>query len=88
MNVMDIGGGFPSGDLSEPIINALKSTRNDPLGYKMIAEPGRHFSNTCCHLGLRIIGKREKRGKLCYHVNDSLYHMMNCVSMDGFSMES
>lgn len=38
-------GGFPSGDLSQNLIDALKQTQNDPLGYKMIAEPGRHISS-------------------------------------------
>lgn len=34
---MDIGGGFPSGDLNQQTIDALKVTQNDPLGYKVIA---------------------------------------------------
>lgn len=34
---MDIGGGFPAGDLNKRTIDALKVTRNDPLGYKVIA---------------------------------------------------
>jgi hypothetical protein len=37
MSILDIGGGFPSGDLSEKTINALKMTQTDPLGYKVIA---------------------------------------------------
>ena len=37
MNVMDIGGGFPSGNLSSKTVEALSSTQNDPLGYKVMA---------------------------------------------------
>jgi len=52
-----------------------------------MAEPGRHFSNNTCHLAVRVIGKREKNGKLCYHLNDGLYHSFNIILMDGFSFE-
>jgi len=34
---MDIGGGFPSGDLNEKTVQALRFTENDALGYKVIA---------------------------------------------------
>jgi len=37
MSIMDVGGGFPSGDLNKKTIDALKVTENDPLGYKVIA---------------------------------------------------
>jgi len=37
MSILDIGGGFPSGDLSEKTINALKITQGDSLNYKVIA---------------------------------------------------
>jgi len=37
MSILDIGGGFPSGDLSQKTIDALKITENDPMNYKVIA---------------------------------------------------
>jgi len=37
MKILDVGGGFPSGDLDQRTINALKVTQNDPLGYTVIA---------------------------------------------------
>jgi hypothetical protein len=37
MTIMDIGGGFSSGDLNKKTIDALKITENDPLGYKVMA---------------------------------------------------
>jgi diaminopimelate decarboxylase len=88
MSIMDIGGGFPSGDLSEKTINALKITEKDPLGYKVLAEPGRHFSGNSFYLLTRVLGKRLKNGKPCYHLNESLYHSFNCNLMDGVSFEN
>lgn len=54
----------------------------------MIAEPGRHFSANTCSLLFRIMTKRIKHGRLCYHVNESLYHSFNCILMDGISFEN
>jgi diaminopimelate decarboxylase len=88
MKLMDIGGGFPSGNLSEVTIKALKITENDPLGYKVIAEPGRHFCGHSFYLLTRVLGKRLKSGKPCYHLNESLYHSFNCNIMDGVSFEN
>jgi diaminopimelate decarboxylase len=88
MSIMDVGGGFPAGDLNDKTINALKVTKNDPLGYKVIAEPGRHFSSNSFYLLTRVLGKRLKGGRPCYHLNDSLYHSFNCNLMDGVSFEN
>jgi diaminopimelate decarboxylase len=85
MNILDIGGGFPAGDLSTMTIDALKPTKNDPMNYKVIAEPGRHFSSRCFYLLTRILGMRIKNNKPCYHMNDSVYHSFNCTLMDGVS---
>jgi diaminopimelate decarboxylase len=52
-----------------------------------MAEPGRYFSSGSCYLATRVIGKREKQGRICYHINDSIYHSFNCILMDGFSIE-
>ncbi|CAD8045764.1 unnamed protein product [Paramecium sonneborni] len=88
MELLDIGGGFPSGNIHENAINALKKIENDPLGYQVIAEPGRHFSANTCSLLFRIMTKRIKHDRLCYHVNESLYHSFNCILMDGISFEN
>lgn len=85
METLDVGGGFPSGDLNPSTVEALELTKDDPLGYKIMAEPGRHFSAYSCYLLSRVIGKRTKNGKSCYHLNDSLYHSFNCNIMDGVS---
>lgn len=88
MKVLDIGGGFPSGEISQRTVDALKPAENDPLNYRVIAEPGRHLSSYSFYLLTRIIGKRVKGGKQCYHVNESLYHSFNCNLMDGVSFEN
>ena len=88
MSTLDIGGGFPSGELSQMTIDALTPTKNDPLNYRVIAEPGRHFSANSFYLLSRIIGKRTKNGKPCFHINESLYHSFNCNLMDGVSFEN
>lgn len=33
METLDLGGGFPAGDLTKNQIDILKATCNDPLGY-------------------------------------------------------
>jgi diaminopimelate decarboxylase len=48
MEILDIGGGLPADTIHQEIIDALKSTYNDPLGYKIIAEPGRYLSSKSC----------------------------------------
>jgi len=87
MEIMDVGGGFPSGDLSQNTLEALELTRNDPLGYQTYAEPGRHFSAQTFYLLTRVLGKRIKSGMPCYHLNESVYHSFNCNIMDGVSFE-
>lgn len=62
-------------------------SKDDPLGYRTIAEPGRFLSSRSCQLATRVIGKRLKSNKVCYHINDSLYHSFNVVLMDGVSFE-
>lgn len=88
MEILDVGGGFPTGSLDQDIIKTLEKTRNNELGYQVIAEPGRYFSANACTLLFRIMAKKIKHGKLCYHVNESLFHSFNCVLMDGVSFEN
>lgn len=88
MEILDLGGGCPSGDLNETFIDALRETAEDPLGYKVIAEPGRYFSSRSCYLMTRVLAKRIKQGKVCYHINESIYHSFNCILMDNVSFEN
>lgn len=85
MKILDLGGGFPSSHLSDSQIDILSQAKSS--NYTVVAEPGRHFSSESCHLAVRVIGKREKNGQLCYHVNDGLYHSFNGILMDGMNFE-
>lgn len=87
MHTLDLGGGFPAGEIPSTTIEALKMTMNDPLGYRVIAEPGRHLSSRCFYIVTRILGVRTKNGKPCFHLNDSVYHSFNCILMDGINFE-
>lgn len=88
MSLLDVGGGFPAGELSDLTIEALKQTKNDPMNYRVIAEPGRHFSSRSFYLLTRILGTRIKNSKPCFHLNESVYHSFNCTLMDGVSFEN
>lgn len=87
MEVIDIGGGLPADKLTKEIVDALQVSKDDPLGYRTIAEPGRFLSSKTCQLATRVIGKRMKNSRTCYHINDSLYHSFNCILMDGVQFE-
>lgn len=88
MEVLDIGGGFPAGEIDENMMQALYLTKDDPLGYKVIAEPGRHLSAHTGYVFARVLAKRIKNNKTCIHINDSIYHQFNCCLMDGISFEN
>lgn len=88
METLDLGGGYPAGEIEGSMLEALKMTKDDPLGYRVIAEPGRYLCSNTGYIFTRVIGKRNKNNKNCLHVNDSLYHQFNCVLMDGISFEN
>lgn len=56
MNILDIGGGFPGNEISDELVKTLEETKNDPLGYETIAEPGRYITTKVFNLLVRIIG--------------------------------
>lgn len=55
MEILDLGGGFPAGDMDKNTLEALHLTKDDPLGYKVIAEPGRHISSNCGYVFTRVL---------------------------------
>lgn len=92
MNILDLGGGYPAGELPESLVDILRQTQNDPLGYRVIAEPGRHMCSNNFYLACRVIGRRIKHRRTCLHVNDGLYHgfnnfLMDCASFDRFETQ-
>ncbi len=88
MDLMDLGGGFPAGELSEKLVNSLLLTKDDPLGYKIIAEPGRHFAENTFHLLDRVIGKHFKNNQNGFFINDSMYMNLIGVKIDDVDLNA
>ena len=89
MNLLDIGGGFPApyDDTVKPfrelagIINR-ELNRLFPKNIQILAEPGRFLVATAATAISKIIGKAVRDGKLCYYINDGVYHTFSGVIFD------
>jgi len=89
MNLLDIGGGFPApyDDSVKPfrelanIINR-ELDRLFPKNIQILAEPGRFLVATAAVAVSKIIGKAVRDGKLCYYINDGVYHTFSGVIFD------
>ena len=89
MNLLDIGGGFPApyDDTVKPfrelasIINR-EINRLFPKNIQILAEPGRFLVATAATAVSKIIGKAMREGKLCYYINDGVYHTFSGVIFD------
>jgi len=89
MNLLDIGGGFPApyDDSVKPfrelagIINR-EINRLFPKNIQILAEPGRFLCATAATAVSKIIGKAVRDGKLCYYINDGVYHTFSGVIFD------
>ena len=89
MNLLDIGGGFPAPyDASvKPFRELAKVLRREldrlfPKEIQILAEPGRFLVATAGYAVSTIIGKAERDGKLCYYVDDGVYHTFSGVVFD------
>jgi ornithine decarboxylase len=89
MNVLDIGGGFPAPydatvkpfqELARVINRELH--RLFPKEIQILAEPGRFMVATAGIAISRIIGKAVRDGKLCYYIDDGVYHTFSGVIFD------
>ena len=81
LKLLDIGGGFPAHyDDAIPPFRRLARTitaelnRLFPEPIEILAEPGRFLVATAATAIAQIIGKAVREGKLCYYVNDGVYH--------------
>lgn len=89
MNLLDIGGGFPAPYDAEVkpfstlarIINR-EVNRLFPKEVQILAEPGRFMVATAATAVSKIIGKAVRDGKLCYYINDGVYHTFSGVIFD------
>jgi ornithine decarboxylase len=89
LKLLDIGGGFPAHyDDTVPAFTSLATTINTeldrlfPAPIEILAEPGRFLVATAATAVAEIIGKAVRGGKLCYYINDGVYHTYSGVIFD------
>ena len=89
MNLLDIGGGFPAPydatvkpfrELARKINAELD--RRFPKDVQILAEPGRFMVATAGTAVSKIIGKAVRDGKLCYYIDDGVYHTFSGIIFD------
>lgn len=89
MNLLDIGGGFPAPydatvkpfrELARKINAELD--RLFPKDIQILAEPGRFMVATAGTAISKIIGKALRDNKLCYYVDDGVYHTFSGIIFD------
>ena len=89
MNLLDIGGGFPApyDDSVKPFRELANIVNREldrlfPKNIQILAEPGRFLVATAATAVSKIIGKAVRDGKLCYYINDGVYHTFSGVIFD------
>jgi ornithine decarboxylase len=89
MKLIDIGGGFPAPyDKNVKPFKELAKRINEeierlfPKNIEILAEPGRFLVATAATAISKIIGKAMRDGKICYYVNDGVYHTFSGIIFD------
>jgi ornithine decarboxylase len=89
LKLLDIGGGFPAAyDASVPKFSSLARKINHELNrlfpqeVEILAEPGRFLVASAATAVSKIIGKAVRNDKLCYYVDDGVYHTYSGVIFD------
>ncbi|MBL8795442.1 MAG: type III PLP-dependent enzyme [Planctomycetia bacterium] len=89
LKLLDIGGGFPAHyDATVPAFKSLAKTINAeldrlfPAPIEILAEPGRFLVASAATAVAKIIGKAVRGGKLCYYLDDGVYHTFSGVIFD------
>jgi ornithine decarboxylase len=89
MNLVDIGGGFPAPyDASVRPFRELAKVINGeidrlfPPEIQILAEPGRFLAASAGYAVSKVIGKAVRDGKMCYYINDGVYHTYSGVIFD------
>jgi ornithine decarboxylase len=89
LKLLDIGGGFPAHyhrtvppfrRLAKMINSELDRLFPEPI--EILAEPGRFLVASAATAVSRIIGKAVREGKLCYYLNDGVYHTYSGTIFD------
>ncbi len=89
MFLLDIGGGFPApyDDGVRPFRELARTINREldrlfPKKIQILAEPGRFLVATAATAVSKIIGKAVRDGKLCYYIDDGVYHTFSGVIFD------
>lgn len=89
LKLLDIGGGFPVPyDETVPPFKNLARTINAeidrlfPRPLEILAEPGRSLVASAATAVSKIIGKSVRSGKLCYYLDDGVYHTFSGIIFD------
>ncbi len=89
MNLIDIGGGFPAPyDATVKPFKELAKVINTeidrlfPKDIQILAEPGRYMVASAGYAVSKVIGKAVRGGKMCYYINDGVYHTYSGVIFD------
>ncbi len=89
MFLLDIGGGFPApyDESVRPFRELAKVINREldrlfPKKIQILAEPGRFLVATAAVAISKIIGKAVRDGKLCYYIDDGVYHTFSGVIFD------
>ena len=89
LKLLDIGGGFPAPyDAGVKPFKELAATLNSelnrqfPKNIEILAEPGRYMVATSATLVASVIGKAVRDGKLCYYIDDGVYHTYSGIIFD------
>jgi ornithine decarboxylase len=89
LKLLDIGGGFPAPyDAAVKPFKELAVTLNSeldrlfPKSIEILAEPGRYMVATAATLVASIIGKAVRDDKLCYYIDDGVYHTYSGIIFD------
>jgi ornithine decarboxylase len=89
LKLLDIGGGFPAHyDDTVPAFKSLARKINAevdrlfPPPIEILAEPGRFLVASAATAVAKIIGKAVRGGKLCYYLDDGVYHTYSGVIFD------
>ena len=89
MNLIDIGGGFPAPyDSSVKPFKELAKVINTeidrlfPKDIQILAEPGRYMVASAGYCVSSVIGKAVRDNKMCYYINDGVYHTYSGVIFD------
>lgn len=89
VKILDIGGGFPAhyDKNIEPFRDLARRLNSEfdrlfPKHTEILAEPGRFMVATAATLVAKVIGKALRDGKMCYYINDGVYHTYSGVLFD------